>query len=68
MNVHEYQAKALFANYAIPVPFGVAVDSSEQVPDALAQIKTDKVVVNTYEVTPRNPTVVQVRINFLADS
>lgn len=45
MNVHEYQAKSLFAQYGMPVPFGVAVYSVEQVPDALAQFKSDKVVV-----------------------
>ncbi len=30
MNLHEYQAKALLASYAIPVPKGQAADSPDQ--------------------------------------
>jgi succinyl-CoA synthetase beta subunit len=30
MNIHEYQAKALFREYAIPVPHGAIVTNSEQ--------------------------------------
>ena len=32
MNLHEYQAKALFAEYGLPVSKGQAVDSPEQLP------------------------------------
>lgn len=45
MNIHEYQAKHLFAQYSIPVPFGVVVQSVAQVPDALAQFQSDVIVV-----------------------
>ena len=30
MNLHEFQAKGLFAGYGIPVPHGVAVDTAER--------------------------------------
>lgn len=45
MNIHEFQAKSLFAKYGMPVPFGVAVSTVDEIPDALAQFKSDKIVV-----------------------
>ena len=30
MNLHEYQGKALFAEYGLPVSVGYAVDSAEE--------------------------------------
>ena len=30
MNLHEYQGKALFADYGLPVSVGYAVDSAEE--------------------------------------
>ncbi|MGV6809006.1 MAG: ATP-grasp domain-containing protein, partial [bacterium] len=35
MNLHEYQAKTLFAQYAIPVPRGQLVTDVEQLPDVI---------------------------------
>ena len=32
MNLHEYQAKALFAEYGLPVSKGQAVDSLNRLP------------------------------------
>ncbi|WP_420467204.1 ADP-forming succinate--CoA ligase subunit beta [Panacagrimonas sp.] len=45
MNLHEYQAKALFARYGIPVPEGVLAESPEAARAAAKQLGTDKVVV-----------------------
>lgn len=45
MNIHEYQAKSLFTHYNIPVPFSLAVKSATEVPEALAQFKSEKIVV-----------------------
>ncbi len=45
MNLHEYQAKALFADYGMPVPFSTIGTSGEEVEAAAAKIKTDKIVV-----------------------
>jgi succinyl-CoA synthetase beta subunit len=45
MNLHEYQAKQLFAQYGMPVSFGIAVKSASEVAEALAQFKSDKIVV-----------------------
>ena len=45
MNIHEYQAKALFADYGIPVGSGVAVTSAEEIDAALTQLPEGKVVV-----------------------
>ena len=41
MNLHEYQAKALFAEYGLPVSKGQAVDSPEQAAAAAADIGGD---------------------------
>ncbi|MFM9092767.1 MAG: ATP-grasp domain-containing protein, partial [Verrucomicrobiota bacterium] len=38
MNIHEYQAKALFEKYGVPVPKGAAARSQEEFATALAQL------------------------------
>lgn len=45
MNIHEFQAKSLFAQYGIPVPFGKAVYSVDEAEQVAREIKTDVVVV-----------------------
>ncbi|NKB31700.1 MAG: ADP-forming succinate--CoA ligase subunit beta [Pseudomonadales bacterium] len=45
MNLHEYQAKQLFAEYGLPVSQGIAVDSAEEAAAATATIGGDKWVV-----------------------
>ncbi len=45
MNLHEYQAKELFASYGLPVPKGVVIRSIKEIPNALEQVGTEKVVV-----------------------
>ena len=45
MNLHEYQAKALFAEYGLPVSKGQAVDTPEQTAAAAADIGGDRWVV-----------------------
>lgn len=45
MNLHEYQAKALFAEYGLPVSKGQAVDTPEQAAVAAADIGGDRWVV-----------------------
>jgi len=38
MNIHEYQAKALFEKFGVPVPKGAAAKAPEEFADALAQL------------------------------
>ncbi|MBN2647517.1 MAG: ADP-forming succinate--CoA ligase subunit beta [Thiotrichales bacterium] len=45
MNLHEYQAKALFAQYGIAVPKGVVIDDLAQLPAALVQVNSQAWVV-----------------------
>ncbi|HKY93585.1 MAG TPA: ADP-forming succinate--CoA ligase subunit beta [Nevskiaceae bacterium] len=45
MNLHEYQAKALFARYGIPVPEGLLAESPEAARAAAKQLGGGKVVV-----------------------
>lgn len=45
MNLHEYQAKQVFAQYGMPVPNNQVVESVDQVADALAQLAGDRWVV-----------------------
>jgi succinyl-CoA synthetase beta subunit len=45
MNLHEYQAKQLFAEYGLPVSIGIAVDTPEAAAAATAKIGGDKWVV-----------------------
>ena len=42
MNLHEYQAKQLFAEYGLPVSKGIATDSAEQTAAATAEIGGDQ--------------------------
>ena len=45
MNLHEYQGKALFREYGLPVSDGVACDTTEEVLAAAKQIGGDMWVV-----------------------
>jgi succinyl-CoA synthetase beta subunit len=45
MNLHEYQAKQLFAEYGLPVSQGIAVDTAEEAVAAAKKIGGDKWVV-----------------------
>ena len=45
MNLHEYQAKQLFAEYGLPVSKGIAVASADKVADAIKEIGGDKWVI-----------------------
>lgn len=45
MNLHEYQAKELFAGYGLPVPPHVVVRSIKEIPNALESLGIEKVVV-----------------------
>ena len=45
MNLHEYQAKEIFARYGIPVPQGALAASPEAARAAAKQIGGDKFVV-----------------------
>jgi len=45
MNLHEYQAKQLFAEYGLPVSKGIAVDTAEAAADAANEIGGSKWVV-----------------------
>jgi succinyl-CoA synthetase beta subunit len=45
MNIHEFQAKELFAEFGIPVPRGVAVKEAEAFDSALDQLPQGAVVV-----------------------
>jgi len=45
MNLHEYQAKRIFADYGLPVPKNVVARSVEEAVNAMGQLSTDKYVV-----------------------
>ncbi|MDD7804412.1 MAG: ADP-forming succinate--CoA ligase subunit beta [Endozoicomonas sp. (ex Botrylloides leachii)] len=45
MNLHEYQAKQLFAKYGLPVSLGVAADTPKEAADAVVEIGGDRWVV-----------------------
>ena len=47
MNIHEYQAKALFEKFGVPVPKGVAAKSPADFASALAQLPDAPVVVKS---------------------
>lgn len=47
MNIHEYQAKALFEKFGVPVPKGVAAKSPSEFESALAQLPDSPVVVKS---------------------
>lgn len=44
MNLHEYQSKALLRQQGMPVPHSALITSHADIPKALAEISTDKVV------------------------
>jgi len=45
MNLHEYQAKALFRAYGIPVPHGKVAFSADEAIEAAQSLNGDKVIV-----------------------
>ncbi|XP_014680532.1 PREDICTED: succinyl-CoA ligase [ADP-forming] subunit beta-like, partial [Priapulus caudatus] len=45
MNLHEYQAKALFREYGMPTPVGKIAQTADEVVEAAASLSTAKVVV-----------------------
>ncbi|MGF1759441.1 ADP-forming succinate--CoA ligase subunit beta [Photobacterium sagamiensis] len=45
MNLHEYQAKQLFAEYGLPVPEGYACDTPQEAAEAAGKIGGDKWVI-----------------------
>ena len=45
MNLHEYQAKQLFAEFGLPVPEGYACDTPQEAFEAAGRITTEKKVV-----------------------
>lgn len=45
MNLHEYQAKQLFAEYGLPVPEGYACDTPQEAAEAAGKLSTSKWVV-----------------------
>lgn len=45
MNLHEYQAKQLFAEFGLPVPEGYACDTPQEAFEAAGRISTAKKVV-----------------------
>jgi len=47
MNIHEYQAKALFAQFGVPVPAGVPAKSADEFAAALAQLPEGPVMVKS---------------------
>lgn len=47
MNIHEYQAKALFKEFGVPVQDGIAVKSPSEFDAAIAAIPGDHVVVKS---------------------
>jgi succinyl-CoA synthetase beta subunit len=47
MNIHEFQAKALFQEYKIPVPQGYAAKSKDEFADALQRLPDGPVVVKS---------------------
>ena len=45
MNLHEYQSKALFKSYGMPVPSHVVASTADAAASAVSQLPTDRVVV-----------------------
>jgi len=45
VNLHEFQSKRLFAGYKIPVPHGIAVETSDEARDAANEMGGDRWVV-----------------------
>jgi succinyl-CoA synthetase beta subunit len=47
MNIHEYQAKALFEQFDIPCPKGIAVQNEGELSDSVSRISTPVIVVKS---------------------
>ena len=47
MNIHEYQAKALFKEFGVPIQDGVAVKSADEFESAIASLPGDHIVVKS---------------------
>jgi len=47
MNIHEYQAKALFEKFGVPTSKGVAIKSGDEIDSALAKLPDGAVVVKS---------------------
>ena len=47
MNIHEYQAKALFEKYGVPVPKGAAAKSAAEFDSALASLSEGPTMVKS---------------------
>src|ERR1700730_6871014 len=47
MNVHEYQAKALFEKYGVPVPMGAAAKTPEEFINALTELPDGPIMVKS---------------------
>lgn len=45
MNLHEYQAKQLIAKYGISVPKGIAIKSTDEVDQSIAELKSSSYVI-----------------------
>ena len=51
MNLHEYQAKQLFAQYGLPVSRGIAVDTADEAVAAAKQLGGTRWVVKAHPLT-----------------
>lgn len=47
MNIHEYQAKSLFAQFGIPVPAGAAAQKEAELQAAISQLPPGRIVVKS---------------------
>lgn len=45
MNLHEFQSKQIFSDYGIPVPDGIVISSTDELPDAVARFAADGCIV-----------------------
>ena len=59
MNLHEYQAKQLFAEYGLPVSQGIAVDTADEAVAAAKEIGGDKWVIKTLLVNVHESLVIR---------
>ena len=64
MNIHEYQAKALFEKFGVPVPKGTAAKSIAEFDDALAALPEGPTMVKSQilravAAKARSPTVIK---------
>jgi succinyl-CoA synthetase beta subunit len=69
MNLHEYQAKQLFAEYGLPVSQGIAVDSADEAIAAAKEIGGDKWVIKAQvHAGGRGPVPAPTRVGILLSS